>query len=86
MKFEWLKNDQGGFTAKVGDVSLHAVPDRLAKGFTPKPARGAKWRAFVSHWDEKTRSSTRYGRDAYFELQNNAESAMRLAEEIFNGV
>ena len=83
MQLEWSANDQGGFTAKVGDVSLHAQPVRLARGLTPKPARGTEWRAFVTHWCERTSTATRYGRDVYSDLQPDRNAAMLLAEQVF---
>lgn len=82
MKFEWFPYE-GGFRCELPDgVSLNAVPDRFAKGLTPKAARGAKWRACVNRWDGKSTLS-RYGRDEYMNLQDSAQAAMRLAEDVF---
>lgn len=83
MHIEWQKRD-GMFVAQIGDVTLCASPDRYAKGFTPKAARGTKWRAQCSHWNERTRTLSRYGRDEYSILYDDARSAMRAAEGIYN--
>ena len=82
MEFNWFPYD-GGFRCEKGDVTLNVVPDRFAKGFAPKAARGAKWRAQCSHWHEPTRTMSRYGRDEYMNLQDTAKAAMRLAEDIY---
>lgn len=80
--FEWFAKD-GGFYAIKGDVTLVVSPDRFAKALTPKAARGTKWHAQCSHWCERTRTMSRYGRDEYMNLQDNADDAMRLAEDIY---
>ena len=84
MKFTWIKDGFGGYQAAMPDnVTLVVSPDRLAKGFIPKAARGTQWRAACCHWDESTRCMSRFGRDAYGEMQPNAKAAMRLAEAIY---
>lgn len=83
MKFDWRPVD-GGFQAEApGNVTLVVTPDRYAKGIAPKAARGTKWRAQCSHWDERTRTMSRYGRDEYLNLQDDVKAAMRLAEDIY---
>lgn len=84
-KTVWTKNEDGSFIAAFGNVSLHAVPVNYAKGFISKPARGTKWRACVSHWDEATRTMSRFGRDVYMSQLDSAKDAMKLAEEVYAG-
>jgi len=79
MKYEWLPSDHG-FQAKVGNVTLCVTPDRSRFG---KPLRGTKWHAQCSSWCERTSTASRYGRDEYLNLQDSKESAMKLAENIF---
>ncbi len=82
-KFNWQPYSDGGFRCEMpGDVTLVVTPDRLAKGFTPKPARGTMWHAQASQWDGISTMS-RYGRDEYGNLQPSAKAAMRLAESIY---
>lgn len=82
--FDWQKDEYGGYQAQMPDnVTLWVSPDRYAKGFTPKPARGTKWRGGANHWDEPKRTVSRFGRDAYTELKDSAKEAMRLAEQIY---
>ena len=81
--FNWFPQD-GGFRCKVTEtITLAATPDRYAKGFNPKALRGTKWHAQATHWNEATRTASRYGRDEYLNLQTSAELAMRLAEDIY---
>ncbi len=81
-KFEWQPRD-GGFRCEMpNEVTLVVTPDKYAKGFTPKPARGTMWNAQASQWDGKSTIS-RYGRDEYGNLQPSAKAAMRLAESIY---
>lgn len=81
--FHWFEQD-GGYRCHVSEtVTLVVTPDRLAKGLTPKAARGTKWHAQVSHWHEPTRTMSRYGRDEYLNLQDSADLAKRLAEDIY---
>ncbi|CAK7259114.1 MULTISPECIES: hypothetical protein [unclassified Shinella] len=78
----WLKDENtGGWKCEMPDnVTLFAVPVHLARhSFTPKPSRGTQWRAGCTHWDEATRTATRFGRDAYNELQPDANTAKSLA-------
>lgn len=81
--FTWIEQD-GGFRADApGNVTLIVTPERYAKGFTLKAARGTKWHAQCTHWCERTRTASRYGRDEYLNLQDSAKDAMRLAEDIY---
>lgn len=83
-KFNWQPNAWGGFSAEMpNEITLVVTPERYAKGFTPKPARGTLWHAQASQWDGKSTIS-RYGRDEYGNMQPNAKAAMRLAESIYN--
>jgi hypothetical protein len=68
------------------NVTLAVTPDRYARGLTPKAARGTRWHAQASHWDEATRTMSRYGRDEYLNMQDNADEAMRLAEDIYKSI
>ncbi|QWY83177.1 hypothetical protein [Rhizobium phage RHph_X2_24] len=82
--FNWIAKD-GGFHAEMpGNVTLVVTPDRYAKGLQMKPARGTKWHAQCTHWCDRTRTASRYGRDEYLNLQDDAKAAMRLAEDIYN--
>lgn len=82
MRVDWQK-DGAGWRAEIGNVTLFASPDRTANLGT-KAARGTKWRAGVSSWDEPTRTISRYGRDVYGQLCDSAKEAMRLAEVVYN--
>lgn len=82
--FDWQKDECGGYQAQMPDnVTVWVAPVDYAKGFTPKPKRWTKWRGGANHWDESSRTSSRYGRDSYMDLKNSAKEAMRLAEEIY---
>lgn len=82
--FNWTKDDHAGWRCEMpGNVTLWACPDRFASGFIPRAARGTKWRAGCNHWNEATRTVSRYGRDAYTYLQPTADAAKRLAQEIY---
>lgn len=81
MKFNWIAVD-GGYRAEMpGNIALSVSPDRFKNG---KPARGTKWHAQATHWNERTRTASRYGRDEYCNLQDSANAAKRLAEDIYN--
>ncbi|QIG73334.1 hypothetical protein EVC03_026 [Rhizobium phage RHph_Y5A] len=81
--FNWVPQD-GGFRCEMpGNVTLVVTPDRIAKGIAMKPARGTKWHAQCTHWDERTSTASRYGRDEYLNLQGTSRAAMRLAEDIY---
>lgn len=82
MRVDWQKQD-AGWVARIGDITLCASPDRLAR-FGGKAARGTKWHAGVSHWSEPTRTMSRYGRDVYMQLCDSAKEAMLLAERVYN--
>lgn len=77
--FDWIAQD-GGFRCQIGDVTLVATPDRYVNG---KAARGSKWHAQATHWNERTRTASRFGRDEYLNVQDCPQSAMKLAEDIF---
>lgn len=82
MQIVWEKQD-ASFVATVGNIKLAAVPN-LYHRFKPKAARGAKWRAMCSSWNEATKTLSRYGRDEYDILYDSYSEAMRAAEAIFN--
>lgn len=76
--------DGAGFKAEMpGNVTLFAVPDRTKGLFGEKAARGTLWRAGASHWDAATSTVSRYGRDAYGEMQADARSAKALAASVY---
>ena len=81
-RFDWIAYEGGYRCEMPNDVTLVVTPDRYAKGFTPKPARGTLWHAQASQWDGKSTLS-RFGRDEYGNLQASAKDAMRLAESIY---
>ena len=80
-KFNWII-DGASIFAKVGNVTLVASPERTAS-FGAKPARGTKWHAQCSHWNEATRTISRFGRDEYGTLYASRKDAMRAAELIY---
>jgi hypothetical protein len=80
--FDWQPHDAGFRCAMPGNITLDVFPERHAKGFVAKPARGTKWRAAASIFDGKFTIS-RYGRDEYMNLQASVKDAMRLAEDIY---
>ena len=72
-----------GFRAEMpGDVTLCVEPERT-RAFGTKPARGTAWRASASHWNETTRTISRYGRCEYAVQYAAAKLAMRAAECIY---
>jgi len=79
-RFAWQKEGHG-WSVKIDNITLYASPDRTRFG---KPVRGTKWRAGVSSWNESTRTISRFGRDVYSTLCDNAKDAMRLAETVYN--
>lgn len=79
-RFDWTQADGAVWTAKIGDITLVASPDRYRFG---KPARGTKWHAAVNHWDERTRTVSRFGRDVYSDLQPTSAAARKLAETVY---
>lgn len=80
--FNWEQRANGDWVCEMpANITLVAVPDRYKGG---KPARGTKWRAACNHWNERTRTLSRYGRDEYMNPQNSAKAAMKLAEDIYN--
>ena len=82
-RITWTK-DGAGFKAEMpGNVTLFAVPEHTKGLFGEKAARGTLWRAGASHWDAAKSTMSRYGRDAYTELQPDARSAKALAEFIY---
>lgn len=81
-QFNWTAYEGGYRCTMANDVTLVVTPERYAKGFTPKAARGARWHAQASQWDGKSTIS-RFGRDEYGNTQASAKDAMRLAESIY---
>lgn len=80
MEFDWVPQD-GGFRAYVSaSVTLCVSPDRIKNG---KPSKGTTWRAQATHWNERTKTASRYGRDEYCNTQSSAKDAMRVAENIY---
>lgn len=79
-RFDWQQAEGAIWTAKIGDVTLVASPDRYRNG---KPARGTKWHAQCTHWDHATRTASRFGRDVYLDLQPSAINARMLAEAVY---
>ena len=86
MKYEWVKNGADNRCELPGRITLVVTPVHYAKGFTPKAARGTKWRAQASHWDASTSTLSRYGRDEYMNPVASAEDAMKLAQSIYEAV
>lgn len=82
-QFNWVKHDGGFRAAMPNNVTLVVTPDRYAKGFVLKPTRGTVWYAQCSHWDEPTRTISRFGRDVYMDTQTSAHDARRLAETVY---
>lgn len=83
MRFEWQEHEGGWICHLPHNIAITAMPDRYARGLTPKPARGTKWHAQASHWCERTSTLSRYGRDEYSNMQNSAAEARKLAELIY---
>lgn len=79
-RFDWTAQD-GGFRAIMPDnVTLVVTPDMFRNG---KPARRTKWHAQCTHWNERTATASRFGRDVYMDVQPTAHDARRLAEQIY---
>lgn len=78
----WNKVNAAYHLEMPGNVTLVASPDRTM-AFGTKPARGTAWRAQASHWDEATRTMSRFGRDEYQILHKTAKDAMIAAERIY---
>jgi hypothetical protein len=82
-QFNWVQGDTCAFRAEMpGDITLSAFPDRLTH-FGTKVARGTFWRAQASHWNEATRTVSRFGRDEYMVKHKTRHDAMRAAERIY---
>lgn len=81
--FPWTKDGAGWRAEMGGEVTLFATPERATGLFSEKPARGTKWHAGVSVWDESTRTISRYGRDVYMTLCDCAKDAKALAESVY---
>jgi hypothetical protein len=82
IRFTWTRQD-GGFRATLPDnVTLVVTPAHYAR-HSLKPARFTKWHAQCTHWDERTRTATRFGRDVYSDLQPTARDARKLAEAVY---
>lgn len=82
MTFDWVEKD-GGYRCQIGNITLCVSPDRYAKGFNIKAARGTRWHAQCTNWCERTRTASRYGADVYTDLKDSAREAMRLAEAVY---
>ena len=78
--FNWFPSDNGFRAEMPGNISLTVAAVDLRNG---KPMRGTKWRAMAFHWCERTRTSTRYGRDEYMNAQATVKAARDLAESIY---
>ncbi len=76
----WTRDGAGWRAIVDANVTLFAVPDRTRRD---QPARGTKWRAGATHWDEDTRTASRFGRDVYGELCPDAKAAKALAEAVY---
>lgn len=79
----WMKDGAGWRCEMPGNITLFATPDRTTGLFGAKAARGTKWRAGATHWDEATRTASRFGRDVYMTLCDDAKSAKSLATSIY---
>lgn len=70
-----------------GNVTLFAVPDRTTGLFGERAARGTKWRAGASRWEDSPSgvggTSSRFGRDVYAETCADAKAAKVLAEAVY---
>lgn len=86
MRIDWQKDTiSGGYIAQIGDVTLGAFPEHTKTvKFTVRPARGTKWRAQCSVWEEETRTLRAFGADAYRDVQESPEAAKRLAEKVYD--
>lgn len=83
MRFDWQAHEGGWICRLPSNVAIVAMPERYARGVTPRPARGTKWLAQASHWCERTSTLSRYGRDEYGNKQDSAAEARKLAEDIY---
>lgn len=84
MKAPWMQPPASAhYVAEMpGNVTLCATPDATTH-FGTKPKRGTKWHAQASHYDEATRTISRFGREEYARLHDTKEQAMRAAEAIY---
>lgn len=81
--FNWVRDEFAGYRAEMpGNITLVVSPD-CATHFGTKPKRGTTWRAQASHWDERTRTISRFGRDEYNTRHPNWKSAQSAAESIY---
>lgn len=78
----WTRDGAGYRADMPNEITLFATPD-YTKDFGAAPKRGTTWRAGVSHWDESTRTVSRFGRDEYGVLHKSYKDAMRAAESIY---
>lgn len=87
-RFNWKPAGYGqtgpGMLADLpGDVSICVSPDQTVGLFGAKPKRGTTWRAQATHWGERTRTASRFGRDIYMTQFKTAKDAMRAAEALY---
>lgn len=81
--FNWQKSYNCSMHAEMPDnITLVVSPDRTTH-FGTRVARGSSWRAQASHWDEATRTMSRFGRDEYSVQHKTAKDAMRAAESLY---
>lgn len=82
-QFDWIAGADAGFRAEMpNNVTLVVYPDKT-KNFGTKAARGTTWRGQASHWEESTRTMSRYGRDEYNVQHKTAKLAMAAVERIY---
>ena len=81
--FVWFQHGAEYRAEMPGNITLVVAPDKTSN-FGTKAKRGTTWTAQASHWNEVTRTLSRYGRDEYGVKHSSFKAAMRAAENIYN--
>lgn len=82
--FPWIRDGAGWRADMPNAVTLYAAPEHIAGPLGGRrAARGSKWRAGASQWDEATRTISRYGRDRHGDFFDNGKAAMAAAESTY---
>ena len=83
----WIKDGAGWRCEMPGNVTLFATPDRTKGLFGEQAARGTKWRAGATLWEDSKDgiggTASRFGRDVYGQLCDDAKAAKALATSVW---
>lgn len=85
MKYQWKRDTYAGWICEMPEnVTLYASPRRTStRAGKLVAAPGSLWHAQCSVWEDRTRTISRFGRNAWHETPASAAEAKRLAESIY---